>query len=530
MVAPLLRRLALLALVGLPLLGLLQGDSLAGPPKKDPPKPPTPTASAPRDPASLTDKEIAKALEPFTTAIASGDKNAAMDALLALLNDPAQSLYHGLAWARYADLLRTLDLPYAATLASGQAILLDPTHSVDQVKPALEAAAKLHDTSYLEEVFSTNVGLDVDAQTRGELAYLGARGAWYGGHYTTAIGILALVPKDSAHYAQAQALKGVAQSRLGKTSDAMATLVVAQALVADDPELVDLVNLNLGRTYFAAENWGRAVEYYRLVRRDSPWWPQAQFEQAWAFFRAEDINGTLSLLQTHTTPYFADWYFPEAQLLRIYSLFLICKFPEATRQVTAFSETWTPVRDELSRIAGGLDRTAAFNDVRSYVEGKDHVLPEMVLRNYPQDQRLLDAFQAVDLAEREVQRLEQRSEPWAKHAAEQVRARRQELIEREGAKVLDGVQAQVATLTGMLTDAELSKLDMMRLETQLYQQAAAAGELADIEQKARRDVRVRKGYVSWPYEGEIWADEIGYVQVNAIPECPQGLMRGTQQQ
>lgn len=514
-----MRRLLFLALVGLPITA-----SLAGPPKKDPP---APAPAAARDPASLTDKEIAKALEPFTTAVASGDNTAALGALLTVLNDPAQSLYHGLAWARYADLMRSLDLPYAATLASGQAIGLDPTHSADQVKPALESAAKVHDTAYLEEVFSTNVGLNVDSQTRGQLAYLGARGAWYDGHFTTAVGILALVPKDDPHYAKAQALKGVVQSRLGKYSDAMATLVVAQALVQDDPELADLVALNLARTYFAAENFERAIEYYAQVSRTSPWWPEAQYERAWAHFRMDDMNGALGLLMTHNTPYYADWYFPEAQLLRIYSLFMLCKFPDATRQVTAFSETWTPVRDELGATVGGMDAAASFADVRAYVEGRDHKLPEMVLRGYPQDRRMLDAFAAVDAAAREAERLEQRSEPWAAHAAALVRARHDELIRREGGRVKAGVESQVATLTAMLTDAELSRLDMMRLETQLYQQAAAVGQLADVEKTAWREIRVRKGWVVWPYEGEIWADEVGYTRVNAKPECPQGLMRGT---
>ena len=80
----------------------------------------------------------------------------------------------------------------------------------------------------------------------------------------------------------------------------------------------------------------------------------------------------------------------------------------------------------------------------------------------------------------------------------------------------------------MLTDTEIAKLDMLRLETKLYEQASITGQIPDAEKKVKRSERVRRGYVSWPYEGEIWADEVGYYRVNATPECPPGLMAGGQ--
>ena len=119
-----MRRSFLLAVLGLAVLTQPVSVSLAGGPKKGDPSPPVVTA--PKDPATLTDKEIAKALEPFTVAITTGDKNAATEALLTLLKDPAQTVYHGIAWGQYANMLRAADMEYASLLAAGQAITLDP--------------------------------------------------------------------------------------------------------------------------------------------------------------------------------------------------------------------------------------------------------------------------------------------------------------------------------------------------------------------------------------------------------------------
>jgi tetratricopeptide (TPR) repeat protein len=261
---------------GLLLLALSFSAAWAGGPKKGGGTPATPPPAAPVDPvAALTEEDINKALEPYFQAAMKGDRDAALDALIVLLDDPAQSVYHGVAYARLADSVRDLEQPYAALIAAGQAISLDPTRGAGQVKPSLKIAAEVHDLAYLEGVFAKNVGLDVDAETRTELAWLAARGAYADGQLSTALGILALVNKDNPYYAKGQALKGVILNRQGKYSEAMAALLIAESLSSGDPELQDVVRLNLARTYYAAENYTRSIEYYAMVSRASPAWPDA---------------------------------------------------------------------------------------------------------------------------------------------------------------------------------------------------------------------------------------------------------------
>jgi hypothetical protein len=81
-------------------------------------------------------------------------------------------------------------------------------------------------------------------------------------------------------------------------------------------------------------------------------------------------------------------------------------------------------------------------------------------------------------------------------------------------------------LSMMLNDSEISKLDILQMETRLYERAAAVGEMPDAREVVRRDFRTRKGQVFWPWQGEYWADEAGYYKFSARPECPNGLTPG----
>ena len=88
----------------------------------------------------------------------------------------------------------------------------------------------------------------------------------------------------------------------------------------------DIIILNVARSYFAMKNYPLAAEFFAKIPRDSIYWPEAQFERAWAHFYMQDMNGSLGLLFTLGTPYFTAEHYPEAQLLRVYSLFMLCKF------------------------------------------------------------------------------------------------------------------------------------------------------------------------------------------------------------
>ena len=477
------------------------------------------------EPEECTDEMRSEMLTDFMGAITEGDQDGALNALVSALDAEAFTPCHGVAYATMGGLLEKREMPYSALLAHGEAIKLNAEGATEAVPRALELADTVGDPAYLEEVFAANVGLDVDNETRSHLAYLAARGHYAQGNLSTALGILALVDNKGPDAGRAMALKGVIFSQQERWTDSIASLLQAEALL-EDPELLDVVRLNLGRVYYAAGNYPRSAQYFAAVSRDSHWWPEAQFERAWAHFRMDDMNGALSMLQNHVSPYYTEWYFPEAEMLRTYSLFLLCKFPEASNQIDDFQTKWTPVRDEAQTQIAAMNAQATFEDARAFTRGEGSELGDLLLRDVPYDTRFLDAVQAVDGAQAELDRLQGNANPWSTWAFGRLADRQKQLIQGEGGRIKAGVERRVNELTTMLNNSDITKLDMLRLETQLYQNAANIGKMPDLDRKAYRRERVRKGYVVWPYEGEYWADEVGYYRVDAHAECPQGLMGG----
>jgi tetratricopeptide (TPR) repeat protein len=314
-------------------------------------------------------------------------------------------------------------------------------------------------------------------------------------------------------------------------TDALAPLLTAQQLGKQQDRgerWNNVIVLNLGRAYFAAGNFPKAIQNYAQVERTSYYWPEAQFERAWAHFRLQDMTGTIALLMNHDSPFFTDWYFAEADLLRIYAMFMLCKFPQAGEEVDGFIAKFTPMSDELERSAAGMSAQTAWDQGVRYAKTGESDLPAAVIRKFGDDDRFSDAIASVEKAEDELKRLSNASaNPFASEARTRLEDRRAELIELEGKRVLDHVQRRRAELKDMLSNVQVTKLDIMQFETRLYEQAAVTGELEFGDRIGKlRKLRKQKSIRVWPFQGEYWADELGYFRVDTRPDCPEDMRVG----
>lgn len=497
------------------------------------PAPAPKPAAAPSAPTSSQAKAEEKAhtaaFAEYESQMATGQKSRAADALVVVLDDSSKAQFHAEAAAKLGDLLKDLNLPYAALTAYVQAFLLaDDTNSADigtRVPTAIELAQKVGDIAILEEPFSKNVGLARTDDQRGQMAYLAARESMRQGSYGLALGILKLVKQADEVYPEAKVLEGVILNQQSRQADALVAFEAAQkAGRSKDQRFKDMLLLNVGRSFYGATNYPRAVQAFAAVPRESEFWPEAQFERAWAHFRLSDFNGTLGVLYTLETPFFADYYFPEADLLRIYSMFYLCKFPEANTSIEDFKAKYKSLYDKL--VAWGSKTPEEnFAAARVYAEkGTVGELPEAVLRPFKQEDRFLASVAAVRSAEDELGRLRNvEANPFAARAKQWLEGRRNQLVTEEGKRVKERVGGQEAELGEMLTNSEIFVLDILRMKAMLYDQAAAAGHMLEAAKTADRVERLRKNQIQWPFEGEIWADELGYYQATATADCPASL-------
>jgi tetratricopeptide (TPR) repeat protein len=208
------------------------------------------------------------------------------------------------------------------------------------------------DTALLEPLLAQNVGLSVDKDTQSRMAYLAARGANRTGNYATALAILKMVSDKDPNYAESKQLEGsCSRSRPPEgcaraAPDRRSDPQTKGSLAANDKQLVEL-HMNIGARLLRCGDFGRAIEYFAMVPRTSDLWVEAQFERAWAHFRLDDMNGVLGLTQTHSSPFLDKAYFPEAELLRVYALFMMCKFPQASKEIEAFTTQYTGTLETL---------------------------------------------------------------------------------------------------------------------------------------------------------------------------------------
>jgi tetratricopeptide (TPR) repeat protein len=516
---------------------LVAGPIWAAPEKKEEKKAETAVDRAKEKAVEAYKKGRTEAFAEYETQLSSGQKARAADALVAILDNPVQVAWHAEAAAKLGDLFVELQLPYAALTAYVKAFrLLNETVPPDvlpevtadlggRVGRAIELADKVGDMAILEEPFSRNLGLARTEDDRGKMAYLAAREAFRQESYGLAIGLLKMVKEGDPMYPEAKMLEGIILSQQGRFNESLVPFQAAQKAGRDKSERFNnMLMLNIGRAFYGGENFARSVQAFAAIPHESSFWPEAQFERAWAHFRLADYNGTLGVLFSLSSPFFEDWYYPEADLLRVYSMFYLCKFPQANIEIESFKVRYKPIHEAL--VAWSSKSPAEnFQAAREFVRtGKSEGLPVSILRPYAAEDRFLASVAAVESVEEELKRMKNvAANPFTERAKKWLEERRNELVEGEGKRIKDRVAYQEVQVGEMLINVEIFIVDILRMKAILYEQAAATGRMPEAAVNAEREARLRKNQVEWPFEGEFWADEVGYYQVDAPPECPASL-------
>ncbi|TNE88830.1 MAG: hypothetical protein EP330_13330 [Deltaproteobacteria bacterium] len=495
-------------------LALLAGPAFAQEPPADVPAEP----AAPSWPERPSDTEKSE-LGPITSALASDPKSAVSQAR-ALAADPAKTTLHADAWALRGDALAKLGHAHAAVESWARSLETDPRALAPRIAPVLDAAEAAGDRRRLEDAL---VPLEDAKEAR--VHVYAARSLLRSGDYAGSAARARQVDKGSKHFPAAKLVEGAARSQERDHQGALAAFATADSRGTDPSDnWRRAVQVNLARTYFALGNQPKALTHYANVDRGAPNWLQVHFEVAWAHFRMGDMAGTLATLHSLESPFFADGYWAEAELLEAYALFYMCKFPAARERIESFETRWKPVRAKLDA-SRKVTAPQAWDDLRAVeAGGSPSHLPVEVLDRYTWDLRAEESQALVDALAAEAGEL---TAAGLSEEAALVDARRDAVIAEEGARILAHADTMRRELDGMLQDVEITKLDLLDLEKRLYESAAVSGDLGmgnplgDIRTiRAKGDARV------WPFQGEYWADEIGYFRVTARSDCPTDLQIG----
>lgn len=353
------------------------------------------------------------------------------------------------------------------------------------------------------------------------VTYQQAKNALRSSNFADALKLSQSISPESDYYIKALNIEAVTLSQQGRFDQALLPFNKALAKLSENPKeekLKTIVQLNLARNYYAAGIFSAAIEGFDIIPRTSPYWLEAQFEKAWALFRTQEINPMLSILQTHTSDFFVDGVYPEEEMLRIYGFFLLCKFETTSSAVDAFEERYSRHLDTLNE----WNTKSEIELFEGYIKRSNGGLPLMLSRHFEFEDQMNEAVSSVEAINKELSFLEQLGSFTAPQT-EQLQTRKNTIQQEQGARIKAKGIWKAEQIYGMLQNMKITRLDIGELKQRILNREAAIGKELSTKREAKRKIQAKRNFNVWTYQGEQWADELGYYQIKVPSDCPTGF-------
>lgn len=296
-------------------------------------------------------------------------------------------------------------------------------------------------------------------------------------------------------------------------------------------ELKDLALINVARIYYGIERYDEAGKYYDLVSRDSDYWPEALFENAWANFMRNNLNDTLGQLLTVKSPFYVnDQWLPEATLLRALTFFNLCEYKEVEKILLKFENDHRPMRGEMRDFvkAYSSEENRKLSDEAwdAYFgkEGKkDSVLPKTLFNRVLQNKDLSGIVRHMDVMEEELALIDKQNPKWrdqlGPYLQKIIEADRQKYKKRAGLLLLKEMARQANTVDDLLTQSEIVRFEVVDAQRVDYVYKAQSGDINESLKSTDLDFATATDYIYWPFNGEFWSDELGYYHYTEQSAC-----------
>ncbi len=359
--------------------------------------------------------------------------------------------------------------------------------------------------------------------------------------YAQAVKIFSRIDANSLVYPQALYKMGHAYSEIKQGPKALAAFNELYE-VSKDKDVTDSNRVNallsMARVYYQNKKWDKAIEYYRLIPRDTWQWHDSLFEQSWAMLRSgRYFRSALSNFHTLHSSYYDDRYGPESLLLRGMVYLFICRYDEMDKTLNLFDRVYKPVYSKVSRFVSSapsrsyldeiLKGEANYQALRNKEESKFTTrIPKLVIDeiiNKPNVRRNLNYIKAL---EGELARIEKLSMEWRASGIGKYAKR---VVDKRIAstKSVMGKQAQIhmrrirSELRDFFEQSDFLKFEMISGKKEALRKQIAGKEIdqKQITEDESRDYFIANGYEYWPYQGEYWLDELGNYHYVGVQAC-----------
>ena len=333
------------------------------------------------------------------------------------------------------------------------------------------------------------------------------------------------VSSQSRYALPAAYKRGAALLEANRANEAIQIFDTIQASRAGAP-ITDVTRtqaqIALARAHYQAEDWDKALDYYRDIPRDSELWHDAMFESTWASLRSAKFRTTLSLLQSIHSPFYEDYFIPESLLVRGIVYLYICKFDETEKTLDLFEKTYQPVQESVGRFVETIrdpqiyyaEIEKAYNIRREKKPIEGLRLPYMVSRQVLNEGDVKRSFSYLRALNDERIRLESlagvRSTPLGAYSMKVLANRYKNTKTAVGEMVRTHLINIKNDLREYFENASFIRYETINGKKELIKKRIAGKDLdQQIDDNVKRDFYIQNGYEYWPFEGEAWIDELG---------------------
>ncbi len=340
-------------------------------------------------------------------------------------------------------------------------------------------------------------------------------------------------------YLRAKYFEGVIYNRQGRLKSAVRSFrdVVREDVEVGSPrelqEVKDLKNLslvNVARIYYSIQRFDEASKYYALVERDSMYWPTSLFEASWSNFMRNDLNLTLGQVLTVQSPYFShDEFVPEATILRALTYFNLCEYNEVERLLIQFEETYRPMYKEMKGFvqsyASSEGKKLADQAYDTYFTSypRESVLPTPVFNKVLRNRDLAALVRHLEMMEDEKALIDAQKARWrdslGSHLKKVIEADRQRYKRRAGLLFLSEMAQLTAYMGDLLAQSEIIRFEVVDAQRVDYEFRMNNVDIMDTSGTRDIDFATSVDKVFWPFNGEFWADELGYYHYTEQGSC-----------
>lgn len=400
---------------------------------------------------------------------------------------------------------------------------------LNAVEGLLEVQQQLHDHLYVpslvNERFDPQAFARLDRPKIDQINYLIGELSFRQRKNQDAKRFLEYVSESSPYYVKARYLLGILEVRGNNQEGALPHFKAMIAKIPADTtqvELRGLRNLGLlaaGRAAYGLGQYKEASAFYAEVPRFSDEWFNAMYENAWAYFRAEEYGRALGELESITSPYFSKRHVPEAYVIRGTTYFVNCQWDRVRGSVEVYKKTYEPMMKELKAyLEAEREAPEYYLDVVAGGSGKYSV---ELAREARRSRRFKDFHFMLEHMRWETERLKEVSTLNGSRLAGDIQLvideQRANLEAAVGRWVRTQLRNQLANLQNFQNQINILDFELTDAERQWLEQGQEI--LKGRRARLPRPSIPNDQWQHWSREREFWKDELGYYRHSLRSEC-----------